>query len=368
MENENIEQGLEDQARQWYLRLQEDPGNDELRESFLEWYEADERHRDVYTEVAAFWLEIDEMAEAEELPEELLSDDESQAAVDTVNPVLDSRIVNVTYLGSRQRKHADTGTRQFPGRRIARVAAAVVVLVAVSVAYYGYSRYLPEGTYRTGVGEQAQLELADGSRVFMNTDTVLREEYTDNLRKVVLVNGEAIFDVKQDPVRPFLVETDFGSTRAVGTSFSVYDRDDKIEVIVIEGTVALHRNSDLQEVLKTSEDEESKPLYVKGGQKIYVYDDHFGTVGQASALDLDRLIFWREGKVVFRGQPLSEIVREMARYTNRKIIITDRSIKQMKMGGAFDIDDFDAFINAVEDAFPVKVIRVTPYVTFIIEA
>jgi transmembrane sensor len=344
---------LEDQAREWYLRLQEDPANDGLREDFLAWYETDERHRRTYEEVASFWLDIEEMAD-EEMADHVTNDAPPVSA-------------SVTSLAGRRKRVPPRG--KFLSGNLARIAAGIVILLAVGFSWYGYSSYLPEGTYRTDVGEQTRILLADGSRVFMNTDSLLREEYTAGLRKVVLLRGEAIFDVEKDPARPFVVETNYGAVRAVGTEFSVYDRDDKAEVIVIEGTVAMHRGPDLREMVRSSGTiPEKDDLYVSGGQKIFVYDDHFGAVGQASQLDLDRLYFSRQGKVIFRGQPLSEIVREMARYTNKKIIITDRAVKQMKMGGAFDIDDFEAFINAVEDAFPVKVIRVTPFVTFITEA
>ena len=371
VEDNQKHQDLEDQARQWFMRLEEDAGNDELRDAFMTWYEQDENHREAYEQVASFWLDVDEMLE-DDLPLDEMEgydfgritteENDGDISLSGSDPEAGSR--NITYLPSAA---AETKAPVF-SRAFIRIAATIAILVTVAFSYYGYSSYLPEGTYRTNVGEQTEVVLADGSRVFMNTDSLLREEYSQELRKVVLLRGEAIFDVEKDPGRPFVVETDYGTAQAVGTSFSVYDRDDKVEVIVIEGTVAVHRNADLEEIRQASEREKESFPYVSGGQKIFAYGDHLGVVGPASDLDLDRLDFSRQGKVIFRGQPLSEIVKEMARYTNKKIIITDKGIKQMKMGGAFDINDFDAFINAVEDAFPVKVIRVTPFVTFITEA
>ncbi|MFC7050832.1 FecR family protein [Emcibacter nanhaiensis] len=373
MDEKEKHQDLEDQARQWFMRLQEDAGNDELRDQFLTWYEQDERHREVYEQVASFWLDVEDMleddlslADMDGLDFSALKTEESDGDISlSGRDSSDADGTNITYLSTAA---ATKNNGWAFSRTFARIAATLAVLVTVAMSYYGYSRYLPEGTYRTDVGEQSRIILADGSHVFMNTDSLLREEYTKNLRKVVLLRGEAIFDVEKDPSRPFVVETEYGTAQAVGTSFSVYDREDKVEVIVIEGTVAVHQESDLEEIKQTAEGGEDSSYFVTGGQKMFAYDGHLGPVGQASQLDLERLVFSRQGKILFRGQPLSEIVNEMARYTNKKIIITDQAIKQMKMGGAFDINDFDAFINAVEDAFPVKVIKVTPFVTFITEA
>ncbi|WP_321390880.1 FecR family protein [Emcibacter sp.] len=376
VEDMDMDLDLEDQARRWYQRLQEDAGNDDLRDAFLAWYEKDERHREIYEEVASFWLDIDEIIDSDmqhaDIENDLVEFDRSWDSAGTA----EVHVTDITAIREAGDKVANidfhrsgrTQNKNFLSGNFARLAAAIAVLVSLSVIFYGYSRYLPEGTYRTDVGEQARFELADGSSIFMNTDSLVREEYSENLRKVVLLRGEAIFDVEKDPSRPFVVETNHGAARAVGTSFSVYERRDKVEVVVIEGTVAMHHNEDLRELMHTTDKQDQEKVLVTAGQKVFAYDGRVGAVSQATELDLDRLYFSQQGKIIFRGQPLSEIVREMARYTNKKIIITDATIKQMKMGGAFDIDDFDAFINAVEDAFPVKVIRVTPFVTFITEA
>ena len=114
-------------------------------------------------------------------------------------------------------------------------AAALAIVAVASILS------LPLGTsiYTTGVGEQKTIQLADNSVVQLNTNSRLEVDYSSDLRRLSLTQGEAHFDVAHNPQRPFEVLAGQGLVRAIGTAFTVHIRKIDVEVIVTEGTVEL---------------------------------------------------------------------------------------------------------------------------------
>ena len=98
----------------------------------------------------------------------------------------------------------------------------------------------------TDVGEFRNVLLPDGSVVGLNTNSVVEIVYSAAERRIRLTRGEAFFTVAKNPNRPFWVEADGVSVRAVGTAFDVRDRPDAIEVLVREGKVQVHRAGSAQ--------------------------------------------------------------------------------------------------------------------------
>ncbi len=90
-------------------------------------------------------------------------------------------------------------SRRSPRRFGAAIAACAVFAVA---ALFAFQSLVP-GRYSTGVGEQRTIKLEDGSTIALNTDTAVRVELTDRMRRVSLLRGEALFNVAKDPTRPF---------------------------------------------------------------------------------------------------------------------------------------------------------------------
>jgi transmembrane sensor len=95
------------------------------------------------------------------------------------------------------------------------------------------------GVITTGVGEQRQLVLEDGTRVYLNTDTQLVVKYTEETRRVELRRGEALFNVAKRAAWPFVVVAGDRQVRALGTSFVVRKEDRQLAVMLVEGQVVV---------------------------------------------------------------------------------------------------------------------------------
>jgi transmembrane sensor len=217
------------------------------------------------------------------------------------------------------------------------IAAALVV--AVLPVGLTVRDQLNTQRFSTDVGQQYRAALADGSLVELNTDTRVAVSLKDDQRDIRLRRGEAVFDVAKDKARPFVVKTDVADVRAVGTVFSVR-AEDGLEVAVSEGVVAIERGG---KVL----------AHVAAGETLWMSKS--GEIRRAAGQSerIEREMAWREGKVTFAGETLSEAVAELNRYNRRQVKIADPAIADVRVGGYFRATDPEGFATAIQDSFPV---------------
>jgi transmembrane sensor len=203
----------------------------------------------------------------------------------------------------------------------------------------------PLQMFATQVGEQQVFDLADGSFIHLNTDSLVEVDYGAYERRVRLVRGEAIFKVASDASRAFRVYAGSAMVQAVGTRFSVELKQDAVEVIVSEGRVSLNR-----------------PGATGGGAPSYFLDQNqWALIGEGSAdaltieaIDpavIQRHLSWTTGMLEFDGEPLAEVVYEVSRYTAIRIEVTDPDLRAMRVGGRFRTGDTKALFEVIETGF-----------------
>uniref|UniRef100_UPI0035A04991 FecR family protein n=1 Tax=Achromobacter insuavis TaxID=1287735 RepID=UPI0035A04991 len=200
---------------------------------------------------------------------------------------------------------------------------------------------------RTATGEQRRMQLADGTRLLLNTATAVDIQYTAEQRVIWLRAGEILLTTSKDPApvhRPFIVRTAQGSVQALGTRFMVRDERDGIRVAVFEGAVAIRpAASDAQRVLRA-------------GQQT-VFDAQ--RIEPESAVDT-ALVSWEDGMLAARNWRLADLVAELARY-RRGFLRCDPAVAELRVSGAFPLNDIDAGLRLLEKTLPVRIQRMTPY-------
>lgn len=249
--------------------------------------------------------------------------------------------------------------RRPQGRWLAAAAAAgiaVILAVALQLSPYGYR----PGTYRTRVGEQRVVELADHSRIALDAATSLRVRYTDEARIVELVDGQAQFMVARDPRRPFRVEAGASTIVAVGTSFTVEYVDQEVHVALLEGRVVVNARpaavaSEPTAATKSKVATEGRgpvsTTELSPGEAMHVRAD-----GEASVIphaDLEAATAWRQGKIVFHNELLGEAVRRLNRYSRLQLEVSDPRLEGMSLSGVFEVGDTIAFAEALQSYLPV---------------
>lgn len=204
--------------------------------------------------------------------------------------------------------------------------------------------------YETAKGAQQQIVLADGSTVTLNTDTKLTVEFSRRERSIRLDQGEAWFTVSHDERRPFTVQAANGTIRDIGTQFIVTKSAQGVQVSVWEGIVEIrvHASDGLGST--------SRPLTLHSGRQISYGAD--GLLSSIVAFDRNSVGSWREGKLIFRSQPLKQVLAEVARYRTEDIRLVDPSLEAFPVSGVVRLQDLGAFLQTLQDALPVRVQRV----------
>jgi transmembrane sensor len=194
-------------------------------------------------------------------------------------------------------------------RRGAALVVAFACMLAVAVVGIVWFQYV--GVVATAVGEQRQLVLEDGTRVFLNTDTRIVVKYHETARRVELRRGEALFNVAKRSDWPFIVVAGDRQVKALGTSFVVRRDAERLAVTLVEGSVLVSPVLPaLPDIVQPTIDApgaiEQTPAtttsQASGGQFTLAAGQRLTfSSGAATRLDtpsIDRTTAWRRGQVI----------------------------------------------------------------------
>lgn len=216
------------------------------------------------------------------------------------------------------RQKQPTGkSRMLKISNVMRYAAMLLVIFALGI-YLGQlitsrpgSRLVTESMtaeIRVPNGEKAELTLPDGSRVWLNSGSTFRfpQQFAGNSRQVCLA-GEAFFEVVKGKA-PFIVSSDYGDIRVLGTSFNVraYDNLD-FQATLVEGKI--HFKTEDKEQLLTP----GQQLSLTARQELIV-----------EAVDPAKAISWKNGFISFENEPLSEVMKRLERHFGIQISLDEQ--------------------------------------------
>jgi transmembrane sensor len=231
-------------------------------------------------------------------------------------------------------------------RPIAAAAAICLILAGVTI------HYTAKPAVTTTFGEQRTLNLPDGTRVELNTNTRLVLQFNNRTRTVELQTGEAYFNVAHER-RPFVVIAGLRKIIAVGTSFLVRRNeaaDNSVTVTLIEGRVAV-APVNAPDILP------SKPTFdialLSAGKRLQVAQHTAPTIDTPS---VDQETAWMRGQLIFHDTPLRDAVAEFNRYSTMQIKFTSAAIGEISVGGVFRIGDSASFAAAVAQSHDLRLI------------
>lgn len=239
-------------------------------------------------------------------------------------------------------------------KTVEQIAAAVPAMV------HQEHRYL-----QTGVGEVDTVALSDGSTVTLNTATSLQIAFNDEERYVVLVAGEAFFDVESDVNRAFVIDTGEQIIRVLGTKFNVRKEDSAVRVAVVEGKVAVSRMPALTVTghVPSSEDIEfeAKDYLLEAGA-VGSFSATADVVAGSNFAQVSEAQSWRRGIFRFDDSSLDAVVKEFNRYRSHKIRIVDETAANLRISGVFHFNDGDGLLQALTASLPIELEQAGPEV------
>jgi len=174
----------------------------------------------------------------------------------------------------------------------------------------------------TPIGGEYQVELPDGTQVWLNADSYLEfpSKFTNNERKVV-AGGEVYFSVAKDKTKPFIIESQGMNLKVLGTEFNLrsYPDDDQLITTLVEGSLEV--GNALGETR----------LLSPGKQIVVLKADN--SMNEYTA-NIEAVTAWRNGKFIFQNRCLEDIMYDLARWYDVKIFFANTSVKEAR----FSID------------------------------
>ena len=320
----SLQEALEDQAIDQLVQLQSGSATEADFAAFSDWRQQSPAHEAAAREAEALWQDIGHTHTAHRYQLEQLNTQE--AADDTP----ESR---PTPAGKK--------------RWLVLPLAASLCALAVSLQYFPLATVYAD--YSTGTGEQQQVELADGSRILLNSATALSVELQADARHITLHSGEALFDVQRDSARPFIVHSAGSETRVLGTQFSVHQQAET-RVTVQEGRVELRAHAGADQVRTLTANQQAST----DGQ-------HLSPV---STVDSQQLLAWQRGRLIVSQQPLAAVVEQLQRYLPGRVLITDPQLAQQPVSGIFDLTRPDQLLDTLQQSLDLQLIRL-PLLTLV---
>ena len=323
---------IERQAQEWLIRMDGDePLSTREREALGEWMGRSAAHRAELVRIARFWNQAN---------------------------VLTELAVGLERSAQERRRRRT--------RRVAPIALAASALLASFVlVWWGLQRLkgADNGTYVTSIGQQKTISLSDGSSVQLNTDSEVQVMYGDSSRSIRLMRGEALFSVMPSPNRPFEVYAGGSVVRAVGTAFAVHLEGSKVDVTVTKGAVDVAETASvrpeasrgpIQSVLVTR-----RLARVTAGEatRISGGSEHI-EVQHVAEPEMQRRMAWQVGYLAFSGEPLSEVVEQVNRYSEVQLEVGDPRVAAVPIGGRFRIGDLDGVLDVLQTNFGIRARRV----------
>lgn len=243
-----------------------------------------------------------------------------------------------------------------------RALAAAAVIAVLSVAISLYHR---DSELATGVGEQRNLSLEDGTRISLNTASRMHVRYDHAARRVVLDEGEAYFEVAKQPDWPFIVVAGRQQVVARGTAFLVRRNQNTLVVTLVEGKVTVAPAGESVTSLSSapppggsSSPVQPQPgsgadITLSPGQRLTVSDHGQPRVDRPA---LEQATAWQRGQVILDHTPLAAAAAEMNRYSNVELRIDEPGTGRAEVTGIFRSGDSESFARAVAETYHLRVI------------
>jgi len=328
---------LETEAVTWIVRLTSGEATEADRDAINVWRCLSPAHEEAFLKVERLWIGLEDLRSHIAEPSARFPSTKSAPGSSTV--------------GSSARERRATTRSRVAWSAIAATLAAIAITVVLQSGFFGRLT----ADYRTGTGDPETARLADGSLLQLNTQAAVAIRFTDSTRAVDLLEGEADFQVAKDRSRPFVVTTDDGNVRAVGTEFMVRKLPDTTVVTVIEGIVEVRASP--------GRSGGNEPVRLEAGQRV-----QFGPtlgVGPVQQADTHLATAWQRKKLIFEGTPLATVVDEINRYRPGHVMLLSAGLSDHRVSGVFDLDRLDSAMAAIEQTLPVTTIHMTNRYVFL---
>lgn len=222
------------------------------------------------------------------------------------------------------------------------IAATILLFITVSVFYFtDKSTTL---IHKTAYGEVIDIKLPDGTKVKLNSNSVL--SYNNDVAREVVLKGEAFFNVEKKPAThaKFLVITNDLKVEVYGTSFNVKNRNTKTQVFLEEGNIALKLNNGVQKKM------------IPGDLISYSYKTNQITQ-EKRILRPELQTSWKNGSLIFDRSTLESAMGKIEDTYGVSTVFEDDTIKTILITGAVPTQNLEICIKTIEKSAQVTIVN-----------
>jgi len=306
-------------AQEWITFLASSEASSEDRARFEHWLNLDDEHRVAYEQAQAIW-----------------NGAAALQALKHLEPLHQKRETILQGL-----------TRWFSKlHALPQWGAALASVLIVALAINSQQAEKPDvRSYQTQTAEKRQLDLADGSSIFMSPETSIAVSYTKTTREISLLKGEAFFEVFRNPQKPFIVSSAHTQVTVLGTSFNVNSNRFGVTVAVQEGKVEVAsvdvpgRRNSLKNLI--------------AGQAVKV--SHTKGLGQINRIEAEDTNAWMQDVRIYVARPLAEVLEDLSRYCDAELVIVDDQLKEQTVTAVFPMSSAQHILKALETVLPLSV-------------
>lgn len=299
----DIAEDPRDTALAWIARFRSDFATDEDRQAFSLWLSQSPAHKFAMDSMLDMWADLG-------CVKQLYSQSETTLPKRSAN--------NIRWLS---------------------VGAASAACLALALIFWPNSaQHSDLLRFQTAVGEQRTVELEDNSTLILNTNSQVTVHYSSERRSLKLIGGEVYFTVAKDAARPFEVDAGSAKVTALGTEFNIRRQGEHTSIAVAAGVVRI------AETAKTG----TRPMATEILHADQQLDASFQGLSPAAPADLHLKLAWQRGELVARDMSLSALTKEIERYHDVHIILTDTRVASLTLSGVFAIADLDPILEAVQ--------------------
>jgi len=247
-----------------------------------------------------------------------------------------------------------------------RIAAIFILAFCLSWTVFNFMNRKPDtgslayNQIITTKGQKSQIILSDGTKVWLNSETILKYPSAFNeMKREVFLEGEAFFEVQQKGNKiPFVVKTSGIDIKVLGTSFNVmaYSDEETIETIVVKGSVCIIRKGlksspDQNIILKPnqkvtllkkgsqvilSEIETEKPTLIKSTKTTHLISPtEKEQILVSPKVDIELHTAWKDDRLIFQSETFENIAYKLERWYDVKIHVRNKELKKYRYTGKF---------------------------------
>ncbi|MBF0892558.1 DUF4880 domain-containing protein [Gluconobacter sp. LMG 1744] len=301
-----LSEQIRSEANLWAIVLTDDPDNDILKQDFAAWHAASPLHAQAWRETLHTWSLTGQTTPA---------------------------FAHVS-LPAESRKPLKKIHRS---RMLAKSLPIALAAAACAGLWLGFPaiQTAAMADHKTAVGQNSRIVLSDGSVVTLGGHTAIAVHYSAERRNVTLLAGEALFDVRHDPRRPFQVKAGILQARDIGTRFDIRMDSTQIRVDVQDGRVGVSWQM-----------KPSLPETRLGPGDELALDLQSGRISRTT-VDPDCIGAWRDGTLVVENDTSDHVIATLRRYYPGFILTPFPERKLHRIGGLYNLHDIPAALRAV---------------------